>query len=336
MIRISRRGVRGAFLPVLAFLSITLVVISVQIPGAPAEDSTQMRVDPATVVADLNADYTIYVEVADVTDLYAWEFQLDYDETILDLTSVSTVSGGLNEPTQTFYDLTDETNGHLWWAVASRYPVTTGINHAEHAIFEIQFHTIAAGVSDLDLYGTILVDSQSIAISHTAVDGSIDVGERVLESCDSLGTAVDEFDPGDHVYVKGAGLSPSSSYKIYIVTDYSLWTLDTTTLSNLNILVGPIDVSTDATGDIVGQPIQIWASANPGYYDIFADCQDAGTVGTYDACDAIDDLDVSDAGFFVISEYVLGTVLGLAVCIAAFAIFWRHKRARGIEGADAI
>jgi hypothetical protein len=42
-----------------------------------------------------------------------------------------------------------------------------------------------------------------------------------------------------------------------------------------------------------------------GYYDIFADCQDAGTKGKYEGVDEIDAFDIIDtkrAGFFVVPE----------------------------------
>jgi hypothetical protein len=38
-----------------------------------------------------------------------------------------------------------------------------------------------------------------------------------IESCDSDGNTVDEFNPGDPVYVKGSGLELGGLYNIYIV-----------------------------------------------------------------------------------------------------------------------
>lgn len=140
-----------------------------------------------------------------------------------------------------------------------------------------------------------------------------------LESCNDAMTTVDNFTPGEEVYVKGSGLEPTSSYKIYIVEDYTSWVRGTTTLADLTVVMGPIEVTTDATGLIVDQPVLIWASASPGYYDIFADCQTDGTIGTYDAYDDMDDLDVDNAGFFVIPEMPLGTITGLLACFIAIA-----------------
>ena len=48
-----------------------------------------IHVSPASTTAILNNNYVVYVNITDASDLYAWEFQLNYDETILDLTSAS-------------------------------------------------------------------------------------------------------------------------------------------------------------------------------------------------------------------------------------------------------
>ena len=142
-----------------------------------AEEETrgppEILVSPTTTDAAIGHDYTIYINITNVADLYAWEFQLSYNKNMLDLTSTSIVSGGLNEPTETFYSLTDETTGHLWWAVSTRFPTTSGITYAEHAIFQITFHTIGLGSSNLSLYGTFLSYSNGSEIVHTVVNGSI-------------------------------------------------------------------------------------------------------------------------------------------------------------------
>lgn len=129
-----------------------------------------------------------------------------------------------------------------------------------------------------------------------------------IESCDGAGNTVNEFNPGDPVYVKGSGLEPGGTYYIYIVGDYSSWMFSETHISDLYIVEGPIIVDVDANGYIETQPVLIWASANPGYYDIWADSQTNGETDFYDECDAIDNLDVNDAGFFVISELLITTI----------------------------
>jgi hypothetical protein len=140
----------------------------------------EIYVDPVSTEAVLNNDYTVYIKVKDTNDLYGWEFQLDYDETKLELTYADIVTGTLNTPTNTFQSVTDA--GHLWWAVSTLYNGnnTNGVNVVDAAIFKIEFHTIDTGNSALDLSGTILSDSTATAIVHTTTDGDIDIYGRDL------------------------------------------------------------------------------------------------------------------------------------------------------------
>lgn len=64
----------------------------------------------------------------------------------------------------------------------------------------------------------------------------------------------------------------------------------------------------------------------PGKYDIVVDVNGNGVYD--DGVDALDDKDVQvTAGFFVIPEYLFGTILALIGCFAAFGIF-RFRRTK--------
>jgi hypothetical protein len=83
-------------------------------------------------------------------------------------------------------------------------------------------------------------------------------------------------------------------------------------------------VSSDACGNI--PPTIVWRhDLTPGKYDIIVDVN--GNC-LYDK--DIDCLDANDcqvnAGFFVIPEYLLGTILGLAGFLAAYGVFRLSKR----------
>jgi hypothetical protein len=136
-------------------------------------------VSPASINnAVTNNYYTVYVHVANVVDLYAWELQLNYNSTMLRLVSYSNVSGGLNTPTQIFENSNTSTGGvgQVWFAISTIHPTSTGITYADHAIFQIQFEAIAAGASSLHLHGDILSDPTGTPIAHNTTDGSITVG----------------------------------------------------------------------------------------------------------------------------------------------------------------
>ncbi|MGF3500054.1 MAG: hypothetical protein ACQXXH_02010 [Candidatus Bathyarchaeia archaeon] len=144
-----------------------------------------------------------------------------------------------------------------------------------------------------------------------------------IESCDSTGTTVNEFNVGDPVYVKGSGLEPGGTYYIYIVRDYSDWITSETHISDLYIVEGPITVDVNAGGYIENQPVLIWESASPGYYDVWADSQTDGEIDFYDECDTIDNLDVGNAGFLVVSEML---IIAIPVLFAYLLIIVSLKR----------
>ena len=126
----------------------------------------------------------------------------------------------------------------------------------------------------------------------------INIYEPGLISCDASGNEKDNFAPGETVHVKGAGLTASRSYKLWIQGEPVLLSplnaLDrpegTCTLTSGNDPSGAREsVTTNASGDF--GPVAIWSipvSAGVQKYDIVADNQGSGTVGTYDTSDRVD------------------------------------------------
>jgi hypothetical protein len=113
------------------------------------------------------------VNVTNVANLYGWEFHLDYDPSVLEFTYGGIVVDGLNSPTYTYRD--SETTGQVWWEVSTTYLTTSGVSYSSHAIFEMRFKALAIGVSSLNLSDTILSDNNTNPITHTVVNGSVNV-----------------------------------------------------------------------------------------------------------------------------------------------------------------
>jgi len=141
-----------------------------------------------------------------------------------------------------------------------------------------------------------------------------------INSCNSIGIQKNDFEVGAEIWANGSrGYSPSKTYNIYVVTDVG-WTngMDIPTC-----VPGTVQtVTSNPDGSILAK---VWTSANPGEYDIVIDFDGDGV---YD--EGIDPLDnnqvVDTAGFFVIPEYALGTVLALAVCFAGLGVYRRSRR----------
>ncbi len=135
-----------------------------------------------------------------------------------------------------------------------------------------------------------------------------------IESCDSTGKRKDEFLPTDPVYANGSGFNSTAQYNIYVVNDEASWSYG---MALNDVTEGVTQVTTDSNGDIL--PIRVWEFAVPGKYDIVVDCDNSQT---YSSGDVIDDSDIQvTAGFLVVPEYPLGTILGLAMCFAALALY---------------
>jgi len=180
--------------------------VGIEQQAPPSE--TIMFISPAETSVVPNSECTVYIEIAYVSDLYAWEFQLEYDPEILDLISASVVPGGLKEPTTIYYNLTDEANGHLWWSISTTPPETTGITYDRHAIFMIRFRAIGAGTSELRLYSTNLSDSNATPIMHSVVGGSITVTGTV----DLTVTSITILNHGCSIYANDTCADGSTYY----------------------------------------------------------------------------------------------------------------------------
>jgi len=114
-------------------------------------------------------------------------------------------------------------------------------------------------------------------------------------SCDSGGIESDLFAPGQGVYVKVLGLSPSTDYNIWIQSNP---VAEGSTLDTEDDPSGSQEsVTTDANGNLSRTliwSIPVDAPITHHEYDIILDNQEAGNVGTYNAADdGIDDASVA-------------------------------------------
>ena len=63
----------------------------------------------------------------------------------------------------------------------------------------------------------------------------------------------------------------------------------------------------------------IWLELDPGKYDIVVDVNDNAI---YDECiDALDDFDVGTAGFFMVPEVYIGSIIAMAAMFVAFGLY---------------
>lgn len=156
----------------------------------------------------------------------------------------------------------------------------------------------------------------------------LEVIYRLVTSCDVNGNEVNQFAPGESVYVKAEGLAASTSYKI--------WLQDNPVSEGETLVAGEDDsgaqedVTTDGSGNF--GPTLIWsipggAAVTHHEYDIVVDNQVSGTVGTYHAAhDGLDSATV--AGIVAPVPDVSSLVLfasGL-VLVSVYFVYGRRKK----------
>jgi len=126
-------------------------------------------------------NFTVAVNVTDITNMKGFAFKLDYNTTILNATIVSSTS--ISDDTTkwlpvdanlTFHwdapPTINDTMGRVWVA-AWGFTAFTG----NGSVLTINFTATAAGNSSLHLYETEHLDNFADPIDHTALDGEVAV-----------------------------------------------------------------------------------------------------------------------------------------------------------------
>ena len=154
-----------------------------------------------------------------------------------------------------------------------------------------------------------------------------------VTSCNSAGVEVNQFAPGEEVYVKATGLTKNKDYKIWLqndpVNDGDLLIAG----ENPSSAVTPKDVTTDGSGNLVDQPILIWAipfdePITHHNYDIVVDKQNQGAnTGKYNSAgDGLDNASV--AGIVAPVPDVSSLILfasGL-VLVSVYFVYGRRRK----------
>jgi general secretion pathway protein D len=129
--------------------------------------ATVLSVSPAYTNVTAGQTFSVDVQIFGVTDLYAFQFDLGFDPTVLSVTSVTEgafLQGG--GPTLWIDPTIDNVAGTVTYVADALNGAVTGVG-GYGILATISFAALTAGSSNISLYNGILLDSQ---LFDTAID----------------------------------------------------------------------------------------------------------------------------------------------------------------------
>jgi hypothetical protein len=139
----------------------------------PAPQPAKLRVNPPSVSDPTlipNQTFTINITIAEVENLYGYEFKMSYNTSVLDCVNVTT-HAVQNETNFTPDYSIDEAAGTIWVNVTYHSPAKPITTYPPATLVTITFQVTALGESILHLYDTNLVDQLGQPIRHDVSDG---------------------------------------------------------------------------------------------------------------------------------------------------------------------
>ena len=137
----------------------------------------RLYVEPESIIAPEmkpSSIFTINITVANVTDLYRYEFKLGFNKELLNAIGIR-VNPYQNETNFTPIFLIDNSQGYLWVNVTFNPPATPITTTEPFALITITFQVTGYGSSVLDLYDTELIDKDGQPIPHETSDGYVQI-----------------------------------------------------------------------------------------------------------------------------------------------------------------
>jgi hypothetical protein len=146
--------------------------------GAMTESGTIVLLDPNQVIVFKGDNFTVNVNIANVTNLLGWEFKLYWNSTVLNCTSASVVTptiwqGNTQDDGPGLQANYNSTNGRFWQAEAANYPAPPF--NGSTTIATLTFQALQPGTTSLTLTDTVLGDNAAQPIACSLSSGSVTV-----------------------------------------------------------------------------------------------------------------------------------------------------------------
>jgi archaellum component FlaF (FlaF/FlaG flagellin family) len=147
---------------------------------------TSIFIDPLETTVMLGQNFTVSVNVANVTNLAGWQLNVTFNPAILNVNRIFLPHGhifeGLDPITPTTW--IDNTAGYVEWLCAIGPAAPIDHFNGSGTMCQIEFATVGLGTSSLHIdtegvFCTLLVDPDANDISFTPIDGNANVVEYV-------------------------------------------------------------------------------------------------------------------------------------------------------------
>jgi Cohesin domain len=153
---------------------------------APAEAAV-ISVQPSALSVAVGQTFSLDIQISSVSDLYAFQFDLDFAPSVLAATGVTEGTFLLTAGGTFFVPGTiDNVAGSISFVADTLIGPVSGAS-GDGVLAEIDFTALLAGVSPINISNEILLDSNLNVIPDSVVDGSVMVqGSQVIPEPTSL------------------------------------------------------------------------------------------------------------------------------------------------------
>lgn len=156
----------------------TLVMIATWPLGSSA--TPILSISPPSQTANVGGGFSLDVIISNVTDLFAYQFDVAFDPSVLAVQSI-TEGAFLSGGGSTFFipGSIDNVAGLISFTANTLIGPITGVNGGG-VLAQLNFSAVGAGISSVDLSGVILLDSSLLDISAGVSAGSVQVQSRAI------------------------------------------------------------------------------------------------------------------------------------------------------------
>ena len=152
-----------------------IAICLLSLAAARADTLAAVSIDPSSTPVIVGNPVNLNVDISNVSDLYAFQFDIGFDPTILSATN-TTEGAFLPSGGATFFvaGTIDNVGGTITDTADTLIGAVPGVG-GDGVLATLQFQAIGNGTSPITLLNIILLDSNLDEIAFTSTDGSVTV-----------------------------------------------------------------------------------------------------------------------------------------------------------------